>query len=172
MRSALGIALLGALLAGCGSDPTRGYVAGGLYPETVQTVAVPIWTRGPEVYRRDLEFRLTEALVKRLELDTPYKVVGRDQADTVLEGSIVAVDQQVLSYNPDTGEPRDLEIRLVVSYRWTDLRTGEVLAERENFRAAGVYYPTEPVGQDAFLGSADAVNLLAQRIVETLEKPW
>ena len=35
-------------------------------------------------YRRDLGERLTEAVIKEIELKTPYKVVGTPDADSIL----------------------------------------------------------------------------------------
>lgn len=165
--TALLLSSLAGVAGGCG-----GYSTANVYHQDVRTVAIPIWTRGSDVYRRDIEFRLTEALAKRVQLDTPYKVTDKSRADTLLEGVIQGVDQRVLSFNPDTGEPRDIQLRLRVDFTWTDLRTGEILLERKNFRAAGVYYPSDPLSEDFFEGSADAINDLALRIVQELESPW
>jgi len=167
--SALGV-LLSA--AGCSSDPTRGYSIASQYPQDVRTVAVPIFEVGREVYRRGLEFRLTEAVVKRIELDTRYKVTDKSRADTELRGRIDRVEQRVLSFNPDTGLPRETEITMTVSFTWTDLRSGKVLATRRRLRQAGNYIPEVPFNQDFFQGSEDAINKLALRVVEAMESPW
>lgn len=158
--------------AGCDVDPATGYTTASMYPEDVQTVAVDIFYRGPEVYRRDLETRLTESIIKRIQLDTPFRVVDKSNADTLLEGVIVSVDQRTLSWNPRTEEPRDIQLRITVDYRWTDLRTGEIRVERKNFRAAGVYYYPEPLSEDFFEGSQGAIETLAERMVQTMESPW
>jgi hypothetical protein len=159
-------------LAGCSSDPARGYSFANQYQENIRTVAVPIFDIGKDVYRRGLEFRLTEALVKRIELDTPYKVVEKKRADTELRGRIEQVEQRVLSFNPDTGLPREAEITFTVSFTWTDLRSGKVLASQSRFRQAGTYLPQRPIGEDFFQGSEDVINRLARRVVEHMEKPW
>lgn len=160
---AVGLLALTAAMVGCESP----------YREDIRTVAVPIWYRGSDVYRRDVEFRLTEAIVKRIELDTPYKVVAdRSQADTVLEGTIVEIEGTSLVHNPRTGAPRSSQARIVVEYKWIDLRTGEVLAERTNLSEQGTFYPASPLREDFYEGSADGINRLAERIVETMEKPW
>jgi hypothetical protein len=158
--------------AGCSSDPTMGYSTRSMYRENISTVAVPIWTRGSAVYRRDVERRLTEAIIKRLELDTPYKVVDKSKADTLLEGELTGYGQRVMSFDPATGNPRDIEVTLFVNFSWTDLRTGEILVHKEKFRATGVYYPTAPFAEDPYLGAEDALDQLSRRIVESLEKPW
>lgn len=165
-------ALVLAVLGGCADNPADGYSFSPGYPEDVRTVAVPIWQVGPNVYRRELEFRLTEALVKRIELDTPYKVADRADADTLLTGTVDGVSQRVLSTNPDTGMPREMEMTLNVSFTWSDLRSGDVRAERSNVRVSGTYIPHEPVSEDFFIGSEDVIDRLARRVVEQMESDW
>lgn len=142
------------------------------YRPGISTVAVPIWTRGPQVYRRELEMRLTEAIVKRIELDTPYKVTTKDRADTELTGRIMRIEQRVLSKNPKTSSPRELEVTFFMSYRWTDLRNGNVLVEHENFRVADTYITHEPLGEGFFQGSEAVINRIARRLVEQMEAEW
>src|SRR6266576_327238 len=66
-------------LSGC-----IGYHAGtnSLYAADVATVYVPMIES--DSYRRDLGERLTEAIVKEIELKTPYKVVSTPDADSIL----------------------------------------------------------------------------------------
>ena len=177
---------------GCSGDPKLGYTMKSLYRDDVKSVAVPMWTRGRHVYRREVEMRLTEALVKRIQL-TPYKVTEKPRADTILEGKIERIEQQVLSKNPDTGRPHELEATFVLSFTWTDLRTGKVLAKESNFKVAGTYSPEEPLGdgyfqerrnlapamarrapekEDFFLGSEDVINRAARLVVEKMEAEW
>ena len=163
--------LLAMLASGCG-DGSSGYTMREPYRSDVKTVCVPIWVRGKDVYRRELEFRLTEAVVKQIELSTPYKVTSRAKADTLLEGTIENVSQRVLSINPDTGQPREKEVTLIVSFTWTDLRTGSVLAKRSRYGVSSTYIPPDPFNEDFFQGSEDAMNRLAQRIVEQMEENW
>ena len=159
-------------LAGCNVDPSVGYTTANQYRPGIRSVSVPIWTRGKDVYRRELEMRLTEAIVKRIETDTPYKVTTRARADTLLTGRIDEIVQQVMSTNPDTGRARELELTIEVSFTWKDLRTGEILVDRENFRIARPYIVDEPIAEDFFEGSAYLINQLAKRIVEQMEAEW
>ena len=158
---------------GCfNDDPTVGYTARDQHRTGIQTVAIPVWTRGKDVYRRGLEIDLTAALVKRVELDTRYKVTKKDRADTKLTGSIDVITQRVLSFNPDVGRPWEKEITFTVSFEWTDLRTGKVLVKRKNFEVAVVYRPDPPYNENFFLGSQKLMDKLARRIVETMETDW
>lgn len=163
------------LPGGCASDATEGYTTKSPYRCNVQTVAVPIWQRGKDVYRRDIEFDLTEAIVKRIEADTPYKVVSREKADTELTGTIERIEQQVTSYDPNTGVPRELLVTMTVAFTWKDLRLSAdkvVLAESKKFEVMGSYIRETPVGQEFFQGEQDVVNRLAKRIVEQMESDW
>src|SRR5881398_2965320 len=85
-------------LAGCGynnyssvGDEPRNqwYQWRSLYREDVRTVAVPIFKN--KDYRRGVEFSLSKAVVNQIEMRTPYKVVDRGKADTILEGEIVDI---------------------------------------------------------------------------------
>lgn len=149
-----------------------GYTLKSDFPADVRTIAVPIWRRGTQEYRRDIEIRLTNALVKHIQSSTPYKVVDQSRADTVLTGTLESATQQILSSDPRTNRAREIQLRYTVNFIWEDLRTGENRVVRENFRVATTYIPQAPLAEDFFLGSEHAVNLLAQRIVEQLRSPW
>jgi len=174
MRHAMGVVacLSAALLSGCDVEPTEGYTLQSQYRPGIRTVDVPIWTVSKDVYRRGLEYRLTEAIKKRIELDTPYKIARRGRADTRLTGQIEKIEQRVISSNPRTGRPMEQEVAYTVSLRWVDLRTGEQLARRKDLRVTASYIPHAPVGEDFFLASEDALNKLAVRVVEEMEADW
>jgi len=159
--------------AGCtNTDPSENYTLRSQYRGGIRTIAVPIWRRASQEYRREIESKLTEALVKRIESETPYKVVDKSRADTQLSGVLRSVNQHVLSFDPRTGRAREIQLRLAVDFTWKDLRTGQVLLARKNFAVTAEYIPERPFGEDFFLGSQDAVNTLAQRVVEQLAEPW
>jgi hypothetical protein len=85
-------------LGGCDQTTQNGllgYHAEELFPEQYQTVAVDIFDN--RTFFQGVEFDLTEALVKEIELRTPYKVVANDRADTVITGTIHTVRQLSLS---------------------------------------------------------------------------
>jgi outer membrane lipopolysaccharide assembly protein LptE/RlpB len=163
-----------AILTAIGGSAGCGYTLKSQYPDDVKTVAVPIFQRAERVYRRDIEFDLTEAVVKRIEQDTPYKVVDRSRADTELRGAIERVDQHIGSFDPDTGVPRDLMLTITVSYVWEDLRPGRPPVRSRNPRLTVTtdYIIHGPVNEDFFVGNQDVVNRLAQRIVEGMEADW
>src|SRR3954447_4219938 len=97
------------VVSGCGyshpgEDPSGSYQWRSLYREDVKSVAVPIFTN--KTYRRGVEFSLTKSLVNQIEAKSPYKVVPKERADTILEGQIVEIKLQNLSLDSTTAIPQ------------------------------------------------------------------
>src|SRR5207244_7174952 len=101
-----------ALLGGC-----AGYRAGtaSLYPPDIHTVYVPVFES--DSFRRYLGERLTEAVVKEIELKTPYKVVNSPQADSILYGRLVNDTKRVIVENR-FDQPRETEVNMIVQVGW------------------------------------------------------
>jgi len=163
------------LFAGCAhhADPdgqikSGGYHWGLKYPEGIHTVAVPIFSS--KDFHRGVEFDVTGALIKQIEAFTPYKVVDRDRADTILEGEIVSIMPYALSNSAQTNTPQEMEYQLTVNFTWKVIRTGRVLVHRTNYRQVTVYYPT--LGEADYVGSQTAAQSLAASIVHEMESPW
>jgi len=157
------------LLEGC--NPL-GYTARSQCRPGVETVCVPMWTRGTNVYRRNSEIQLTEAIVKCIELNTTYKVTNKGKADTILTGTITSIEQKSLGVNPDTDTPRGLMVRFTVSFRWKDLRTGKEILSEDDFTVTEVYHPSAPYNEEFFRGSKSLMEKMARRIVEKMNADW
>ena len=161
------------LLTGCGytqvgDDPSGGYQWRSLYREDVRSVAVPIFTN--KTFRRGVEFALTKAVVNQIEAKSPYKVVARERADTILEGQIVEIRLQNLSSDSTIAIPQEQLYVLTVDFIWKDLRTGRILTERKNFQQTTTFYPT--LGEGEFVGSQQSVEKLALGIVQEMQANW
>jgi hypothetical protein len=104
-----------------------GYTTRPNYDEGIRTVYVPIFKN--LTLWRGLEFDLTRAVVRQIELKTPYKVVSdRCTADTELKGTIISLNKLILNRN-QLNEVREAETTLAVEIEWRDLRTGEILSQ-------------------------------------------
>src|SRR5437868_15358343 len=99
-------------LPGC-----AGYQLGqrSLYRPDIRTVHIPVIQS--DSFRRYLGERLTEAVVKEVELRTPYKVVGPDEADSVLTVRLVSDSKRLLANNRYS-EPRDIETDFFIQTSW------------------------------------------------------
>jgi hypothetical protein len=166
------VLLVAAAVAGCAT-----YQVGSatLYPGHIRTVHVPVFES--DSFRRNLGERLTEAVVKEIELRTPYKVVNDPNADSVLSGRIVGEHKRVL-VNAMTGDPRELQVNLRVLVTWTD-RQGRILrgdrwvpvpAEVTDVQGSANLVPE--VGQSVATAHQQAIQRVARQIVDLLENPW
>jgi hypothetical protein len=170
-RHFLTATLLAAALPGC-----AGYQVGArtLYPPDIRTVYVPMFESNS--YRRYLGERLTEAVVKEIELKTPYKVVGNPNADSVLSGIIVE-DTKRITVENQLDDPRQSELNLAVNVTWLDRRGGliqqgavPITADVASVSAAAKVTPE--VGQSIAVAQQGAIQRLAEQIVGLMETPW
>lgn len=169
--TALAATLVG-LLGGC-----TGYQFGSaaLFPPGIRTVHVPIVRNA--TFRHDLGQRLTEALVREIELRTPYKVTDDPLADTTLQCDIVGETKRVLTETANDF-PRALDGAIQVRASWLD-RQGRLLF-------ANSVIPTDDLtilfnqdnrfvpeaGQSVDTALEQAINDLASRIVAQMETRW
>ena len=168
--------ILSMVLCGCGYSQSGGesnklegsYHWNSLYREDIQTVAVPFCST--KDFRRGIEFRLTEAVIKQLEAHAPYKVVPKERADTILEGQVVSVHLGTISKDFQTNLPREQEVVITVDLTWKDLRTGKILLQRKNLQQDAVYYPQ--LGEGEFVGAQQAIERFALTIVQELQADW
>ena len=154
---------------GCGRGGLSGYNNGWLYPDDVDSVYVEMFDSGS--FRRGHEYTLTDAICKRIEAETPYKIVSdRDFADTVLSGQISSIGSGVLAMDRETGLPLEREVQLNVTVSWKNMKTGELLINNEMVTASSTF--SSQLGQDFEYSAAVAANRAAERVVELMEEKW
>ncbi len=176
LAATLLVALAAMALSGCGYNQSNSY--GGksqgkyewhsLYREDIRTVAVPAFTN--KSFVRGVEFRLSKAVVNYLEASTPYKVVDRESADTILEGEITSVSGSMISADRHTALPQEEMVVITVNFIWKDLRTGRILVQKKDFAQSAMYYPT--LGEAEYVGEQSGVEKLAMGIVQSLQADW
>ena len=122
-------------------------------------------------FRRGHEYILTDAICKRIETDTPYKIVSdRNLADTVLSGQILNIGQQTLTYERYTGRAFEQVAYAIVKFSWQNLNNNEMILDNEIVQANA---PISRFSSQTFeYGSEVAVNRAAEKIVETMQLPW
>ena len=162
------ILLLCALIF-CGCAEMGGYSNQSLFPQDIDTVYLEMFDN--QTFRRGAEYELTDALSKRIEVDTPYKIVtSRDRADTIMSGQIVSIGESALSTERQTGLVLEKEVLLTARINWKNLKTGDLLIDNLSLSATASY--SEYQQQDIKYASNLAANNLARKIVELMEVKW
>ncbi|MHC4061645.1 MAG: LPS assembly lipoprotein LptE [Planctomycetota bacterium] len=170
--SCAGVCLLACVLlclGFCGCAEMTGYSDESLFPHDVVSVYVEMFDN--QSFWRGVEYDLTDALAKRIEAETPYKIVSnRDRADSVISGQISSVRQSILSIERQTGTALEKEVELRAVVNWKNLKTAELLVDDRQVVAAASY--SELQQQGFKYASSLAANNLAEKIVELMEKGW
>lgn len=149
-------------------------VGNGFNPD-IKTVSVPIFEN--DTFRRGLEYQLTEAVQKRIQTGSPYRLARGNDADTRLTGRIVQTRKDVLGENAND-DPRQLQFSIMVRVTWENLRTGEIIAQNEIPVAPEAVPLIAQAGFAPELGQSQAtaiqtvVNQLAKQVVNMMEVTW
>ncbi|MBA4106897.1 MAG: hypothetical protein C0485_14190 [Pirellula sp.] len=146
-----------------------------LYAPDVTTVYVPMIES--DSFRRDMGERLTEAVIKEIELKTPYKVVGTPDADSILSARLMG-ERKLLEFENQNDDPRALKYALTAQVTWLNRRR-QPLAPMNSIPLPADFIPItqtatmlpEP-GQSDASAQQQAIQRLAEQIVATMEEPW
>jgi len=159
-RKAAVLALV-ALLAGCG------YRAGYLVREDIHKVAVPVFAN--DTFYRNFEIELTQAVVNRIENETPYELADSSVADAILEGRITSYRFTVLAEDRKN-RTTQAEVTVTVEVTLRNARNGAVLSK--NTIREGDSFST--FADETQAGTTSFVfRRTAQRIVEkSFERDW
>ena len=148
---------------------SAGYSNESLFPQNVTSVYVEMFDN--RSFRRGVEYELTDALAKRIEAETPYRIVSdRNRADTVISGQIVSIAESVLTGERQTGRALEKQLQMQAVVNWKNLKTGELMIDNSSVTAEAAFSQWQ--NQGFAYASALAANNLARRIVELMEKEW
>ncbi len=160
-------AVISISLSGCGW--MQGYSNESLYRDNVASVCLEMFDN--QSFRRGIEYELSDALSKRIEAETPYKIISNTkQADTVISGLIISVTESVLTLERETGRSLEKEVELRAVVTWKNLKTGELLIDDKIISGTASYSQWQ--NQSFNYASSLAANNLAEKIVELMEKKW
>ena len=154
-------------LSGCAE--LSGYSNESMFPQELDSICLEMFDN--QSFRRGAEYELSDALSKRIEVETPYKIISSsDRADTVISGQIVSIGESAISMERETGRILEKEVHLQAIVNWKNLKTGELLIDNESVSASASY--SEYQQQDFKYASSLAANNLARKIVELMERKW
>jgi hypothetical protein len=170
-RLRVGLVLV-CLSAGCANYQAG---SGTLYAPDIHTVYVPMIES--ESFRRGLGEMLTEAIVKEIELKTPFKVVGDPSADSVLN-VLLLDDTRRVTAEDGFDAPRTLENMFRAEVSWINRRRLPLMATQNvpldaalvDLRQTSLLFPA--AGNTVVSAQQVAIQRLAEQIVGTMEEPW
>ena len=159
-------------LSGC-----AGYKVGAksLYKEGIQTIYVPMFES--DSFRRNMAERLTEAVCKRIEERTPYKVIARPSADSVLTGKLIG-EKQVVSIENEYDDVRQKNVINSVEVIWADrrgseLRRAEAIPWGVNTASITTNWNmVAEMGDSTVMAQQKAIDKMADQIVDMMQEPW
>lgn len=153
----------------CSCDQMSDYSHQSLFPQNVRSVCLEMFDN--KTFRRGVEYQLSDALAKRIEAETPYKIVSSpDRADTLISGQIVSISESLLTLERKMGTALEKEVQVQAVVNWKNLKTGELLIDNQTAGASATY--SEYQRQDFSYGFTLAANNLALKIVELMEENW
>ncbi|MCE2791883.1 MAG: LPS assembly lipoprotein LptE [Planctomycetota bacterium] len=163
-------ALLAALGLLCCAGGCAGYHMGNqfLYRNDIRSVHVAMFET--DSYRRFLGQRLTEAVVKQIESQTPLTISDPRLADSFIQGRILRDTKRVLSETRDD-DPRALQYDWQLEVTWVD-RAGVPLMQRQILRITQDIAFIPEGGQSLATAELEMVERLARQIVGQMELAW
>jgi outer membrane lipopolysaccharide assembly protein LptE/RlpB len=152
------------LLSGCG------YHLGEIKPtpmRRVTTVAVPVFKNSTLLPR--LEAQTADAVAKQFQQDGTYRIESPDQADAIVEGTIVSVDRLPMRiFANNVLQTSEFELTLRVKYRVVDRVTGAVLMEGNATGVTPFFTESDRVNSDLVTYQNMNYPIAAQRMAEHL----
>jgi len=157
-------------LGACSSDPTAGYANVSPHRSDISSVSIPIFDN--LTHHHGAETLLTQALMRRVQRQTPWALAAGAQADSTITGSIVAIQLERLGQDRVTGLGNEMAVDIAVDFRWVDNRSGEPIVSRRNFRGSATFVPAQGVREPIETGLQGAVEALAESMIAELRTDW
>ncbi len=168
MKSLFGAVLLLLSLGGC-----AGYHLGPVQPyylRSVHKLAVPTFenkTLSPRI-----SVLITDTVIKQLQQDGTYQIVGDDEADATLHGEITHITRAPLrSVLGNVLATLEFNLSLRVRYSVID-KSGKVLAAPSDVVGTTSFFVGEDITSDERQALPLAAEELATRMVSQLSEGW
>ena len=151
-------------ISGCG------YNLGEIKPtpmRRVTTLAVNTFKNQTLIPR--LEAQTADAVVKQFQQDGTYRVESADQADAIVEGTIVSVERQPMRvFASNVLQTSEFELTLIVKYQVIDRTTGAVLLQGTAVGVTPFFTEADRVNSDIVTSQNINYPIAAQRMAEKL----
>ena len=160
---AVSAAVVAVSAMGCGYYSTTPTTAKG-----IKTVAVPFFEN--RTTEPGLEILVTELIVRELVDDNTLKVVSEQEADAVLDGSIVEYFNIPFSFNRDLNA-EEYHVVITVDVTLFNRRLNEPIWKNERIKGDGSYFIDIPSASFEN-AQAEAVKEITDRILNLTVQDW
>jgi outer membrane lipopolysaccharide assembly protein LptE/RlpB len=181
-KTAVSAAITLFLFSGCG------YTQKATLPKNiksiyVQTVKNEIPINNVYAYQAGLEIDITNAIIKRLNVDGNLRVTDRAGADAILESSLIEFSQGGLRFT-NLERIREYRLYVTVKTRLIDAKTGSLIWEEPTMTGDAEYeIPGQDQGGNIYNGnnvpeipreeaSRRAIERLAKNVVDRIVEDW
>lgn len=123
-----------------------------------------------ESNRRFLGQRLSEAVIKAVEQETPLTITDPQIADSFIRGRLIRDSKSVVGENIND-EPRTLLVGFVVEVDWVD-RAGVPLMQRQVVRISRDAALIPEGGQSLATSQQELIDRIARDVVSQMQSPW
>lgn len=139
-----------------------------LFRSDIRTVHVMMFES--DSYRRFVGQRLTEAVIKEIELSSPLTITDPQIADSFIRGRLIRDTKRVAGENIND-DPRTLRLDWYVEVDWVD-RAGVPLMQRQTVTISreAVFIPEG--GQSLSSAQQRLIEQIARDVVNQLQMPW
>lgn len=116
-----------------------------------------------------LEAQTADAVAKQFQQDGTYRIESADQADAVVEGTIMKVDRQPMRvFASNVLQTSEFELTLTVKFRVVDRTTGAVLMQGTAVGVTPFFIESDRVNSDLVTSQNINYPIAAQRMAEKL----
>jgi len=147
-----------------------GYHLGEIKPtpmRRITTIAVSTFKNKTLLPR--LESQTADAVVKQFQQDGTYRIESADQADAIVEGTIVSVERLPMRvFSSNVLQTSEFELTLKVTYRVIDRITGAVLLQGTAVGVTPFFSEGDLVNSDLVTNQNMNYPIAAQRMAEKL----
>lgn len=159
MKKALSTILLLAL-SGCGVYSTSGSGRSG------GTVAVPLFDNSTVEF--GINEALTDTLIAALVQDANLKVVDEDQADFIIQGTVMTVRDEPFTYGQEQSQALAERNRITVTVDVScyDKRKGRTIWEKTGLLGYGIYSAGGSQEEERIRGISGAFAIIVKDIVD------
>ena len=165
-------------LGGCG------YTSASLLPPDIKSIHVANFVnkinpagevsdrRMAYLYRPGLETEITRATIDGFIFDGYLHIKSQKEADLMLEGQLMELQQYPLSYSSGGGNVEEYRVEIIVDLECYDNRSGELLWKEKRFMGQSSYDTSGREAKTEAEGITLAVKDLARRVVERTVEAW